>query len=96
MADLDLIYSRFQSQGFVILSLSSEKESTIKKYIRSITYRPPVLLDDGGRVTKQLHVDTIPRSYVFDREGKLVAVAMDMRTQQQFLAMLARAGLKPN
>jgi hypothetical protein len=54
-----------------------------------------VLLDDGGKVAKQFHVDGIPRTFVFDREGKLAAQATDMRTQQQFLRMLAAAGLKP-
>jgi dTDP-4-dehydrorhamnose 3,5-epimerase-like enzyme len=46
-------------------------------------------------VTKEFHVDSLPRSYVFDREGKLVAEAIDMRTQRQFFMMLAKAGLQP-
>jgi hypothetical protein len=39
-------------------------------------------------------VEGIPKSFVFDRDGKLVATAIDMRTKGQFLAMLARAGLR--
>jgi hypothetical protein len=31
---------------------------------------------------------------VYDREGKLVAQAIDMRTRQQFLEMLSHAGLE--
>jgi hypothetical protein len=31
---------------------------------------------------------------VYDREGNLVAQAMDMRTQKQFLEMLGKAGLE--
>jgi hypothetical protein len=38
-------------------------------------------------------VEGIPKSFVYDREGKIVATAIDMRTKQQFLAMLAKAGL---
>jgi hypothetical protein len=54
----------------------------------------PVLLDPGRKVNTMLHIEGIPRSFVYDRQGKLVAQAIDMRTQQQFLAMLAQAGLQ--
>jgi hypothetical protein len=47
-------------------------------------------------VANQFHLDGgIPKSFLFDRDGKLVAVAIDMRTQRQFLTMLAAAGIHP-
>jgi peroxiredoxin len=95
MGDLDLIYAHFQSQGLVILSISSENNFTVTSYVQSIGYHPSVLIDDGGKVAKQFHVDGIPRTFVFDREGKLVSQATDMRTEKQFLRMLVTAGLKP-
>jgi peroxiredoxin len=95
MAALDQIYRQYQQQGLVILSISSESSSTVKSYVRSIGYAPPVLLDEGGRVATQFHVSGIPRTFVFDREGRLASQATDMRTRQQFLRMLATAGLKP-
>lgn len=95
MTDLDLIYTHYQSQGLVILSISSENPFTVGNYLNMKNYHPPVLLDDGGKVTKQFHVDGLPRSFVFDRNGKLVAESIDMRTQRQFFEMLATAGLEP-
>jgi peroxiredoxin len=95
MADLDLIYTHFQPEGLVILSISSENPFTVGSFLSGRGYHPPVLLDDDGKVAKEFHVDGLPRSFVFDREGKLVAEAMDMRTQRQFLEMLAKAGLQP-
>jgi len=95
MADLDEIYRQYQQQGLVVLSISSESSPTVKSYIRSIGYSPPVLLDEGGRVATQFHVSGIPRTFVFDREGRLASQATDMRTRRQFLHMLAAAGLKP-
>jgi peroxiredoxin len=95
MVDLDLIYTHYQKQGLVILSLTSEKKSTVKDFLASKDYHPPVLLDDGGQVAKAFHVDGLPRNFVFDRDGKLVAEAIDMRTQRQFFHMLAKAGLQP-
>jgi peroxiredoxin len=95
MADLDLIYTHYQSQGLVILSLSSENPFTVNQFLNQKSYHPAVLIDDGARVAKQFHVDGLPRTFVFDRDGKLVAEAIDMRTQRQFFTMLATAGLQP-
>lgn len=99
MPDLDTIYTQFQSQGLVVLSITDENMFTIASYfhpnpyVTPINYHPPILLDIGGKVAKQFHVDGIPRTFILDREGKLVAQAIDMRTQRQFLNMLTQAGL---
>jgi len=45
-------------------------------------------------VHKLYQVDGIPKSFVYDREGKLVAQSIDMRTKSQFQAMLTQAGLQ--
>jgi len=95
MGDLDLIYTHYQPEGLVILSLSSENPFTVGSFLSGKGYHPTVLLDDGGKVTKEFHVDGLPRTFVFDRDGKLVAEAIDMRTQRQFFEMLAKAGLQP-
>lgn len=95
MADLDAIYTHLQQQGLVVLSISSENPFQVSSFIQGTGYHPPVLIDDGGKVAKQFHVEGIPHTFVFDREGKLVSQATDMRTQRQFLRMLAAAGLKP-
>ncbi len=54
----------------------------------------PVLLDPSRKVNEMFIVEGIPKSFVYDREGKLVAQSIDMRTQKQFLEMLAKAGLE--
>ncbi|HWB32256.1 MAG TPA: TlpA disulfide reductase family protein [Acidobacteriaceae bacterium] len=96
MSDLDLIYTHYQSQGLVVLSLTSENPFTVARWLDQFgAYHPEVLLDDGGKVAKQFHVDGLPTTFVYDRDGKLVAKAIDMRTQRQFFGMLAAAGLKP-
>jgi peroxiredoxin len=95
MPDLDAIYTHFQSQGLVVLSISDEDAFKVSSFISRVSYHPPVLIDEGGKVGKQFHIDGIPKTFVFDRNGKLVAQSIDMRTQHQFLMMLAKAGLHP-
>ncbi|WP_263410479.1 TlpA disulfide reductase family protein [Terriglobus tenax] len=95
MPDLQAIYDHFKSQGLVILSVSDEDSMKVAQYIGGAGFSYPILLDPGHKVATQYSVNGIPQTFVFNREGKLVARATDMRTQRQFLTMLAAAGLKP-
>ena len=94
MPDLEALYRRFSARGLVILAISDEDAAKVKPFIaeRQISY--PVLLDPGRKVNEMFQVEGIPKSFVYDRDGKLVAQAIDMRTRRQFLAMLAEAGLE--
>ena len=95
MPDLDVIYTHYQSQGLVVLSISDEDSFKVNSFIAPTGYHPPVLIDPGDTVHKMFHVEGIPQTFVFDRDGKLVAIAIDQRTQRQFFGMLAKAGLQP-
>ncbi len=66
----------------------------MQPFIAEHKYSYPILLDPGDKVNKTMAVDGIPKSFVYDRGGKLVAQAMDMRTRGQLLEMLSQAGLK--
>ncbi|HYM79013.1 MAG TPA: TlpA disulfide reductase family protein [Candidatus Dormibacteraeota bacterium] len=93
MPDLQALYDKYKDQGFVVLSISDEDTAKVSPFIaeRKISY--PVLLDPGRKVNDSFVVEGIPKSFVYDREGKLVAQSIDMRTRGQFQEMLAQAGL---
>ncbi len=95
MPDLDALYTRFQSQGLVVLSITPDDPIKVRMLVLQMNYHPTVLLDPGERIVHSFHLLGLPESFVFNREGKLVAIAVDQRTQHQFLAMLAQAGLHP-
>jgi len=94
MPDLDTLYHRFEKSGLVVLAISDEDAGTVKPFIADHNVGYPVLLDPGRKVNQLFRVQGIPKSFLFDREGNLVAQAIDMRTQAQFLEMLGHAGLK--
>jgi len=93
MPDLQALYDKYKDQGFVVLSISDEEVAKVSPFVteRNISY--PVLLDPGRKVNQAFVVEGIPKSFVYDREGKLVAQSIDMRTRNQFQQMLAAAGL---
>lgn len=94
MPDLETLYRRFGPQGLVILGIDDEEVEKVKPFIaqQKITY--PVLLDPGRKVNTLFGIEGIPKTFVYDRDGKIVAQSIDMRTQKQFLEMLGRAGLE--
>jgi len=94
MPDLDALYRQFGDKGLVVLAVSDEDSAKVKPFLAEHKYSYPILLDPGDKATKLMAVDGIPKSFVYDRDGKLVAQAMDMRTRGQLLEMLAQAGLK--
>ncbi|HXC00438.1 MAG TPA: TlpA disulfide reductase family protein [Terriglobales bacterium] len=94
MPDLEALYERFGSKGLVVLGISDEEAAKVEPFIRERKVSFPVLLDPGRKVNDSFVVAGIPKSFVYDRDGKLVAQSIDMRTQKQFLEMLGNAGLK--
>jgi len=93
MPDLDLIQSHFESQGLVILSITDEEMFKVNNYLSGRGYAPQVLFDPEHKAATAFHINSLPRSFVFDRDGKLVAQSIDMRTQRQLLMMLSHLGL---
>ncbi len=94
LPDLETLYGRFGSKGLVVLGISDEEAAKVEPFIREHKVSFPVLLDPGRKVNEIFVVEGIPKSFVYDREGKLVAQSIDMRTQKQFLEMLGKAGLE--
>lgn len=94
MPDLEALHKRFSAQGLVVLGISDEDPAKVGPFVRENAVSYPVLLDPGKSVKHTFALRGIPNSFVFDRSGQLVAEAMDMRTQNQFLAMLRSAGLE--
>ena len=93
MPDLEALYEQFAAQGLVILGISDEEAAKVEPFIRERKVKFPVLLDPGRKVNEAFVVEGIPKSFVYDRTGKLVAQSIDMRTRGQFVEMLAKAGL---
>jgi peroxiredoxin len=94
MPDLQELYSRFKEKGLVILAITDEAIEKAKPFIEEKQYTFPILLDSGRKVNEAFRVDGIPKTFIYDRDGKLAAQSIDMRTREQFAGMLAKAGLK--
>jgi len=94
MPDMEKLYKQYEAKGLTVLAVSDEDRETVERFLVKTPYTFPVLLDPGRKVHAAFMVEGIPKSFIFDREGRLAAQAIDMRTESQFLELLKRAGLE--
>ena len=94
MPDLETLNQRFGPKGLVILGISDEDAATVSAFIAQHQVTYPILLDPGRKVNDQFQIEGIPKTFIYNRDGKIVSQSIDMRTQKQFLEMLEQAGLK--
>lgn len=94
MPDLEQLAREFKDRGLLILGISDEEPDKVKPFVAEHKYTYPFLLDPGRKVNDVFEIGGIPKSFVYNSDGLLVAQAMDMRTRGQFLKLLALAGLK--
>jgi len=94
LPDMQALYERFGPRGFTILAISDDDPGKVREFVTAQKYTFPVLLDPDRKVNQLFAVAGIPKSFLYGRDGKLVAQAIDRRTNRQFLEMLKLAGLE--
>ncbi|MBI4890313.1 MAG: TlpA family protein disulfide reductase [Acidobacteria bacterium] len=93
MPDLEALYRENKAKGLIVLAISDEDRAKVEPFIKEKSYSFPILLDTGRTVSDQLHIEGIPKTFIYNRQGKLAAQSIDMRTRAQFQKMLQQAGL---
>jgi peroxiredoxin len=92
--DLADLHKRFAAQGLVILAISDEDASTVRRFVGEYRMIYPVLIDPGGAIKGQFRVSGFPQTFVYNRQGRLVAHAPARPSMQSFLKMLGRTELR--
>ncbi len=94
MPDMEKLYRTYEKQGLTVIAVSDEDRETVVNFLAKNNYSFPIALDPGRKVNSAFAVEGIPKSFIFDREGRLAAQAIDMRTEGQFMELLRAAGLE--
>ena len=93
MPDMEKLYTKYEAKGLTVIAVSDEDRETVTKFLAKNNYSFPIALDPDRKVNTAFAVEGIPKSFIFDREGRLAAQAIDMRTEGQFMELLKIAGL---
>lgn len=94
MPDLERLYQRFHAQGLVVLAISGDKASDLRNYLAEQKVSFPLLVDPDDKVRERFRVAGIPKTFLYDREGRLAGQTLDRPTASGWIALLNRAGLR--
>jgi peroxiredoxin len=98
MPDLEALFERYEGQGLIVIGITPDTADSelpdLQKFLadRNITY--PILMDKGNKIQSEFGLETLGQSFVYSRDGSLIAQTPYLRTRKQFLEMLAQAGIK--
>jgi peroxiredoxin len=93
MPDLEQLYTRFREQGLIVLTISGDEPADLRKYLAGQKLSFPVLLDPGDKIKERFRVVGIPKTFLFDREGRLAGQTLDRPTTAGWIELLSLAGL---
>lgn len=81
MSFLEGLYQRYKDRGLEVLAVSSDTQGAqaVLPFLTQHRLSFPVLLDPSGEVTRLYGVASLPTTYIVDREGRLVTVAVGGR-----------------
>jgi len=68
---LNEIYAQYQPRGLQFVSITTEDEATVQRFLTKRSMEYPIALDAGGKLLRNLHVTSIPRAFLVDRTGKV-------------------------
>jgi peroxiredoxin len=81
MPSMERLYRRFRSRGFAILAISLDAgdPGKVAAFVKALGLTFPVGLDGRGEVASLYKIRGLPGSFLIDRSGHIVAVAMGPR-----------------
>jgi len=81
MPSMERLYQRYKDRGFIVLGLSIDTAdaATVARFVKSLSLTFPIGLDPKMDVANRYTVRALPSSFLLDRNGYTVAVAMGPR-----------------
>lgn len=92
LPDLNALAERHPTD-LVVLGISSESAEELRSFVARQPIKYPILVDAETNVNLAFGIEGIPRTIIYDRNGKMAAQACDMRSRKQLEAMVVRAQL---
>ena len=71
LPSLEVIHKCYRDRGVAVLLLNQDETPEAVRQWIGTRITAPILLDVGNEVARQYQVDSIPRLFVLDREGRV-------------------------
>jgi peroxiredoxin len=78
MSSMEVLYQAYKDHGFEVVAVSSDVQGVevVQPFVTQLHLSFTTLLDATGQVTRLYGVTSLPTSYLLDRQGRLVTVAI--------------------
>jgi peroxiredoxin len=75
---MERLYQDYKGHGFEVVAVSSDVQGAevVQPFVSELRLNFTTLLDASGQVTRLYGVTSLPTSYLLDRQGRLVTVAI--------------------
>ena len=91
MPQLQRIYTDLRHDDFVVIGVSSDARHILEGFLTKQSQPwDNIFGDDAGRLSKKFDVNTIPRAFLINRAGVLVAVGNGVESMQNKIYALVR------
>jgi thiol-disulfide isomerase/thioredoxin len=95
MPAVDRLYQEYRSQGLVVYAVNQgESAERARAYFERHQYTTTALLDPRGEVGQEYQVRGMPTLVIVDRQGKIVAHYLGLRSEDTLREGLKKAGIK--
>jgi len=84
------LYSKYESKGFVVLGIALDPRefSKVPGFVDQMGINYPVLLDQKGVSNLYGGIESIPTTFVVDRDGKVVEMIIGSRPKEVFESII--------
>ena len=80
MPGFERLHREFSARGLVVIGINArETSATIREYAKELRLTFPLLLDDLGKINSTYGVIGLPTTFLIDRDGRAVALAVGPR-----------------
>jgi peroxiredoxin len=80
MPGFEQLHREFSARGLAVIGINArETSATIREYAKELGLTFPLLLDDSGKINSSYGVIGLPTTFLIDRDGRAVALAVGPR-----------------
>ena len=80
MPAMEKLHRRFKDQNFAMVAVNlQESEAQVKSFFEKFKLSFTALLDSSGEVASGLAVSALPTTFVLDKEGRILGIALGPR-----------------
>ena len=102
MPGFERLHREFSARGLAVIGINARETSAIiREYAKELGLTFPLLLDDSGKINSSYGVIGLPTTFLIDRDGRAVALAVGPREwngnpSRELIRALLAAPEQPN